>query len=119
MSVRLWGGSRRLRLTPKASPVLNWASPFYPHKNHILATKTEGSGYKIVDGVVKGRTQAVWFTNIPHAKREEELTLFKAYSPERNPHYINYDAIEVSKVKDIPEDRVRLYGRSNYVSGKV
>lgn len=32
------------------------------------------------------------------------MTLFKAYSPERNPHYINYDAIEVSKVKDIPED---------------
>ena len=45
-----------------------------------------------------------WFTNLPHKKRNEELILYKTYSPEEYPHYDNYDAIEVSKTKDIPED---------------
>ena len=45
-----------------------------------------------------------WFTNLPHRKRNEELILYKKYSPEGYPHYDNYDAIEVSKTKDIPKD---------------
>ena len=45
-----------------------------------------------------------WFTNLPHRKRNEELILYKRYSPEEYPHYDNYDAIEVSKTIDIPED---------------
>jgi len=47
---------------------------------------------------------AVWFTNLPHSKRNEELILWKKYSPEEYPHYDNYDAIEVSKVANIPEN---------------
>ena len=46
----------------------------------------------------------LWFTNLDHAKRHEELPLTKKYSPEEFPTYDNYDAIEVSKVKDIPAD---------------
>ncbi len=45
-----------------------------------------------------------WFTNLSHKKRNEELILYKKYSPEEYPHYDNYDAIEVSKTNDIPED---------------
>ncbi|OZN24840.1 modification methylase [Actinobacillus seminis] len=45
-----------------------------------------------------------WFTNLEHAKRHEELLLYKTYSPEEYPKYDNYDAIEVNKVKDIPMD---------------
>ena len=45
-----------------------------------------------------------WYTNLPHAKRHEELILYKKYSLEEYPHYDNYDAIEVSKTKDIPRD---------------
>ncbi len=45
-----------------------------------------------------------WFTNLPHKKRHEELILYKKYSPEEYPHYDNYDAIEVSKTKEIPEN---------------
>ncbi len=45
-----------------------------------------------------------WFTNLDHAKRNEELILYKKYSPEEYPTYFNFDAIEVSKVKDIPYD---------------
>jgi hypothetical protein len=45
-----------------------------------------------------------WYTNLDFAKRHEELILFKAYDPERYPTYVNYDAIEVGRYKDIPAD---------------
>jgi len=57
-----------------------------------------------------------WFTNLPHSKRNEELILWKKYSPEEYPHYDNYDAIEVSKVANIPENW-GAHGCSHYVSG--
>ena len=45
-----------------------------------------------------------WFTNLPNAKRNERLTLYKKYTPEEFPKYDNYDAINVNKVADIPVD---------------
>lgn len=47
-----------------------------------------------------------WYTNLDHDKRHEELVLYKHYygNEEEYPHYANYDAIEVSKVSDIPCD---------------
>ncbi len=45
-----------------------------------------------------------WFTNLDHKKRHEELDLYKKYTPENFPEYDNYDAINVDKVSDIPED---------------
>ncbi|QIX25180.1 modification methylase [Nocardioides sp. JQ2195] len=45
-----------------------------------------------------------WFTNLDHAKRHEELTLFKTYSPEEFPRFDNFDAIEVAKTVNIPVD---------------
>ena len=45
-----------------------------------------------------------WFTNLDHKKRHEELELYKKYTPENFPEYDNYDAINVDKVSDIPED---------------
>ncbi len=47
---------------------------------------------------------ACWFTNLDFSKRHEDLILYKTYSPEDYPTYDNYDAIEVSKVADIPVD---------------
>ncbi|MBN6739623.1 adenine-specific methyltransferase EcoRI family protein [Acidithiobacillus sp. MC6.1] len=44
-----------------------------------------------------------WFTNLDLAKRHENLVLYKTYKPEDYPVYDNYDAIEVSRIKDIPE----------------
>ena len=46
----------------------------------------------------------IWLTNLEISKRQEELVLFKKYSPEEYPNYDNYDAIEVSKTKEIPFD---------------
>ena len=45
-----------------------------------------------------------WFTNLEHSKRNEELILYKQYSPREYPKYDNYNAIEVGKVKDVPVD---------------
>ena len=47
---------------------------------------------------------ACWFTNLDISKRHENLILYKTYRPDRYPSYDNYDAIEVSKVVDIPAD---------------
>ena len=46
----------------------------------------------------------VWFTNIPHTKRNTPIDLYRKYSNEDYPKYDNYDAIEVSKVSEIPMD---------------
>ena len=45
-----------------------------------------------------------WLTNLDIAKRHEELILYKTYDPKVYPTYDNFDAIEVSKVEDIPLD---------------
>jgi len=45
-----------------------------------------------------------WFTNLEINKRHEDIVLYKTYTQEEYPRYINYNAIEVSKVKDIPVD---------------
>lgn len=45
-----------------------------------------------------------WFTNLDYKKRHEDLILYKTYTPEEYPKYDNFDAIEVSKVSDIPKN---------------
>lgn len=45
-----------------------------------------------------------WFTNLDIKKRYEEIILYKKYNEEEFPKYDNYDAIEVSKVCEIPKD---------------
>ena len=56
-------------------------------------------------GLVKFRN-IEWFTNLNILKRDEELILYKNYYGNENeyPIYDNYDAIEVSKVANIPID---------------
>ena len=51
-----------------------------------------------------------WFTNLDHKKRHEELLLYKKYNTEEYPKYDNYNAIEVSKVTDIPMDYEGIMG---------
>ena len=56
------------------------------------------------DGSTKEFGNVGWYTNLDVAKRHESLTLYKKYSQKEYPKYANYDAIEVSKVTDIPVD---------------
>ncbi len=92
-----------LGITPRGQDMLFDVSEDYAQE--LVATKTEGSAYKLIKGVVKGRLgNAAWFTNLDYPKRHEDLILYKKYSPDEYPKYDNYDAIEVSKLKDIPID---------------
>ncbi|MBI3944603.1 MAG: adenine-specific methyltransferase EcoRI family protein [Armatimonadetes bacterium] len=70
----------------------------------LIASGKEGSSYKIVNGVVKGRSSAIWFTNLDNTKRHEFIPLYRMYSPAEYPNIDNYDAINVDKVVDIPRD---------------
>jgi len=80
-------------------------------KKWIVDNKKEGSAYKIINGVVMGRlASACWFTNIDHSKRHEFIETSYEYSkkdklyPELYPKYDNCDAIEISKVSELPMD---------------
>lgn len=66
----------------------------------------QAAGYRVDDNGAKYiRVKGVrWFTNIDFEARHENLALYKHYSPEEYPRYVNYDAIEVSKTAEIPYD---------------
>ena len=51
-----------------------------------------------------------WFTNLDYKQRHEEFVYIRRYNPTDYPKYANYDAIEVSKTADIPEDWDGLMG---------
>lgn len=51
-----------------------------------------------------------WFTNLDHNKRHEEMDLVCRYSPEEYPTYDNYEAINVGRTQDIPQDYDKVMG---------
>ena len=51
-----------------------------------------------------------WFTNLDFTKRHEDLILYKTNNPDEYSRYDNFDAIEVSKVADIPKDYPGVMG---------
>ena len=76
---------------------------------HIKANKVWLGVHPVKEFILPtGETQKfgniLWFTNLEHHKRNEEIILYEKYTPEKYPTYDNYDAIEVSKVKSIPKD---------------
>lgn len=56
------------------------------------------------DGSEKQFGNVGWYTNLDVKIRHDYLTLYEHYRPEKYPKYDNYDAIEVSKVYEIPMD---------------
>ena len=92
-----------LGLTPKGQDMLFDVPEGYAQE--LAANAKEGSAYRVVEGVIKGRLgNAAWFTNLDHAKRHDELILYKRYSAEEYPAYDNYDAINVDRIAEIPMD---------------
>lgn len=69
----------------------------------VAVSSQHKDGFIRVSGVM-------WFTNLDIKKRHEELELYKKYNPEEYPKYDNYNAIEVSKTADIPEDYYDVMG---------
>lgn len=73
----------------------------------ILPDDYQKWNYRMADGRKVGKVPTIaWYTNLDIKKRHEELILVKKYAGHENeyPTYGNYDAIEVSKVADIPFD---------------
>jgi hypothetical protein len=62
-------------------------------------TRVDEDGNKFIR--VKG---VRWFTNLDYLERHEQLPLYKTYSQEKYPTYVNYDAIDVEKATEIPSD---------------
>lgn len=56
------------------------------------------------DGNIQKFGNIGWFTNLEIKKRYEDIILYRTYNEQDYPKYDNYDAIEVSKTKDIPMD---------------
>lgn len=73
----------------------------------IVPESYEGKFVSIENGDRIGQVNnACWFTNIPHTKTGKPLILTKTYNETDYPKYDNYDAIEVSRVENIPMDYV-------------
>jgi len=62
------------------------------------------------DGTIKKFGNILWYTNLDHTKRHEEIILYRRYNESDYPKYDNYNAIEVSKVANIPEDYEGIMG---------
>lgn len=75
-----------------------WFKSDYEGKTEKIIKDWEGNTERIIN------VPSIWFTNLDHKKRHEELILYKNYTPEEYPKYDNYDAIEVKKTAEIPMD---------------
>ena len=69
----------------------------YPVVSPSTRTDEKGNNFVTV-------SSTCWFTNLGERPYVEPLELTATYNPTDYPKYDNYDAIEVSKVKDIPSD---------------
>ena len=69
----------------------------YPLNASGYREDEDGNKYIRVKGVR-------WYTNLDYKKRYKDLILYKKYNEEEYPKYVNYEAINVDKTKDIPVD---------------
>lgn len=63
----------------------------------------DGTPLKTLQGLTR------WFTTLS-VDDKPALTLTATYTPEKYPHYDNYPAIEVGRIKDIPTDYTEEMG---------
>jgi hypothetical protein len=82
----------------------------------MLKSGKKGSNYRVVNGKVMGRSASVWFTNLDHGRRHQNLPLMtmqenlrfskhnEIKGKEGYDRYDNYDAIEVPFTDAIPSD---------------
>jgi hypothetical protein len=65
---------------------------------NVANCRVDENGNKFIKVIVR------WFTNLHYEKKYKELILRKTYNPKEFQTYDNYDAIEVSKISNIPKD---------------
>ena len=98
-----FGGGMNMIQTP---------TDFDPSKTKSYTINEKGQIIKNIMGVI-------WFTNLDHNKRHEELDLVCRYSCDDYPTYDNYDAIDVGKVQDIPYDYDGIMGVPDTILGQL
>ena len=79
------------------NPVKEFITPLTEVENEKTQYMKDGKVYQKFGNIC-------WFTNLTHSKRNRPLDLVQKYDPRYYPKYDNYDAIECSKVMDIPVD---------------
>ena len=81
-------------------------------ENKIWVGYTQPKDFRLEDGSTTKKVNGLarWFTNLTVNKSNEELVLTKTYNAIDYPKYDNYDAIEVSKVVNIPKDYDGIMG---------
>ena len=78
----------------------------YIKTNELWLGITNPDEYRLPNGNITQSVKGLcrWFTNLENKKRNEEIDLYRKYNETDYSKYENYDAIEVSKVADIPMD---------------
>lgn len=56
------------------------------------------------DGTFESLGNVLWYTNLPHPKREEVMILFKEYDPSKHLMYDNQEVLYLPRVTEIPVD---------------
>lgn len=85
------------------NPVKEFITPLTEVENEKTQYVKDGKVYQKFGNIC-------WFTNLTHSKRNRPLDLVQKYDPRYYPKYDNYDAIECSKVMDIPMDYQGVIG---------
>lgn len=73
-------------------------------ENKIWLGYGRAKEFRKPDGSTQKFGNVGWFTNLEVEKRNQMLPLYKNYSTDEYPKYDNFDAIEVSRVSEIPKD---------------
>ncbi len=99
---KVWTGKRS-----SSKEMLFGVTPAYAE--WLVANKKHGDAYKYLDGIVYFRLKSgCWFTNLVVDKREDMPIPYQTYAEGvakgLYPTYDNFDAIEVSRIVDIPSD---------------
>ncbi|MEO6231817.1 MAG: adenine-specific methyltransferase EcoRI family protein [Ferruginibacter sp.] len=85
----------------------NFSGFIVPKHYSLYGTEArlDESGNRIVS-----TNNTCWFTNLDNTKRHEQLILFKKFDPDLYPIYDNYNAIEIGRVVDMPDNYKGVMG---------
>ena len=73
-------------------------------KNRVWLGYNHVKEFDKPDGTTQKFGNVLWYTNLDILKRHEKLIMYRKYDANQYPSYYNYDAIDVSTIKDIPYD---------------
>lgn len=83
--------------------------PLFKDNKIYLGYNKKNQTYKLPNGEYKTFGNIGWITTFD-VEPNKELVLTKRYNPSEYPTYDNFNAIEVSKTKDIPYDYDGIMG---------